>query len=157
MRATPICRLECSRPRSARTSVQGRVRRLQRRLELLPYYAGHERCASHSIFRARRPTLISTFFGVSFAFFPARNTSETCRTPSRRDGLGTSCADGSGVPLSIIARRAQIRAHILFLARGQSEKLSQVSGSEACPGIHGCAIWAGKTDFEVSQLSFARV
>ncbi len=45
MRVTLIYPLACLRPQSARTSVRGRVKQLQRRLVLLPYYVGPERCA----------------------------------------------------------------------------------------------------------------
>jgi len=46
---------------------------------------------------------------------PARNSNQTRRATSRRDVLSTSCADGSGIPLPLTARRAQIRTHILPL------------------------------------------
>jgi hypothetical protein len=116
MRAIPICRLACSRPRSARTSVRGRVRRSQRRLELLPCYVGRERCAF------TRFSALASYAHSRRETFSALDANQTRRAPPRRDGLDTSGADGSRVPLSLPARRAQIRPHILPLARGRSEK-----------------------------------
>ena len=58
---------------------------------------------------------------------PARNTNQTRRAPSTRDGLGASCADGFGVPLPLTTCRAQIRAYIFPFAGGRSEEFPQVS------------------------------